>query len=120
MGWRIGQGIGPRLTWRQRHVQDIQLSTGQGLRSGSDNNIPDDDEARKHTYAPRDTPILLVGRKNNSHGLGYDPGMGLHEVLGIKHAQSPSGPKLVCICTYVTETVGSYLRLGDWIRIGRS
>src|ERR1700733_5976840 len=73
MGWRIGQGIGPRLKGRQRHVQDIQLSTGQGLRSGSDNNIPDDDEARKHTYAPRDTPILLVGRKNNSHGLGYDP-----------------------------------------------
>lgn len=57
--------------------------------------IPEDDEeASKHTYAPRDTPILLVGRKDNSHGLGYHPGMGLNESLGVKSGGSASGPKL--------------------------
>ncbi|KAG6879940.1 hypothetical protein C0992_009298 [Termitomyces sp. T32_za158] len=83
MGWRMGQGIGPRISLRKRKLQDLQFSSGRV--SSEVVNIPDDDEeASKHTYAPRDTPILVVERKDNSHGLGYKPGMGLHESVGGK------------------------------------
>jgi G patch domain-containing protein 1 len=111
MGWQIGQGIGPRLTWRQRHLQGIQLSTGRGPSSGYDSSIPDDEKARKYTYEPCDTQILLVGWKDNSHGLGYDPGIGLHEVHGIKDVRSPSAPKLVCIYTYVTVRWSAHVNI---------
>ncbi|KAG6908902.1 hypothetical protein DXG01_002880 [Tephrocybe rancida] len=95
MGWRLGQGIGPRISLRKRKFQDMQLSFG-GRVSSDLANIPDDDEeASKHTYAPRDTPILLVERKDNSHGLGYNPGMGLHEGTGGKGgSESFKGPRL--------------------------
>ncbi|KAJ7027942.1 hypothetical protein C8F04DRAFT_1115872 [Mycena alexandri] len=93
MGWRIGQGIGPRVTLRQRKLQDLQaVSDRRGV--VADAIIPDDDEEeKKHTYAPRDTPILTVERKDNSHGLGYHPGMGLNESVGGKSGAA-SGPKL--------------------------
>jgi G patch domain-containing protein 1 len=93
MGWRIGQGIGPRVTLRQRKLQDMQALSGRRV-LGADIVIPDDhEEANKHTYAPRDTPILVVERKDNSHGLGYHPGMGLAESVGGKSG-GVSGPKL--------------------------
>ncbi|KIK50063.1 hypothetical protein GYMLUDRAFT_51406 [Collybiopsis luxurians FD-317 M1] len=94
MGWRVGQGIGPRITFKQRRLQDLQASVGSGQTLPSD--IPDDDpeEASKHTYAPRDTPILVVERKDNTHGIGYRPGMSLNESLGAKGAGKNSGPNL--------------------------
>lgn len=78
MGWRLGQGIGPRVSLRQRKLQDMQaIKATRGSRGSTDIlDIPDDDEeANKHTYAPRDTPLILVERKDNSHGIGYTPGM---------------------------------------------
>jgi G patch domain-containing protein 1 len=97
MGWRLGQGIGPRITLKQRKEQDAQayeVSTGAKY-SGSTLNIPEDDEeATKHTYAPRDTPILAVKRKVDSHGLGYVPGLSLTESLGNNAAGDSKGPKL--------------------------
>ncbi|KAJ7272738.1 hypothetical protein B0H12DRAFT_1091797 [Mycena haematopus] len=92
MGWRIGQGIGPRVTLRQRKLQDLQAS-GRRV-AEADVVIPDDEEAAKHTYAPRDTPLLVVDRKDNSHGLGYHPGMGLSESVGSGRSGAASGPKL--------------------------
>lgn len=94
MGWRLGQGIGPRVTLRQRRMQDLQARPGQPM-SADDSSLPEDDEeASKHTYPPRDTPLLIAERKDNSHGLGYRPGMGLNESLGVKGANGPSGPRL--------------------------
>lgn len=94
MGWRLGQGIGPRVSLRQRKLQDLQSLRGRGV-SLDDIKIADDEEEdNKHTYAPRDTPILVVERKTNSHGLGYRPGMSLHESSGAKTSAGPSGPKL--------------------------
>ncbi|KAJ6485636.1 hypothetical protein C8R45DRAFT_1062616 [Mycena sanguinolenta] len=92
MGWRIGQGIGPRVTLRQRKLQDLQAS-GRRV-AEADIVIPEDEEATKHTYAPRDTPVLAVDRKDNSHGLGYHPGMGLSESVGGGRNGATSGPKL--------------------------
>ncbi|KAJ7881164.1 hypothetical protein B0H13DRAFT_2049820 [Mycena leptocephala] len=93
MGWRIGQGIGPRVTLRQRKLQDLHALSGRRV-AEADIVIPnDDEEASKHTYAPRDTSILVVERKDNSHGLGYHPGMGLSESVGGRSGAA-SGPKL--------------------------
>ncbi|KAF7345375.1 G-patch domain [Mycena venus] len=92
MGWRLGQGIGPRVTLRQRKLQDLQAS-GRRV-TEADIAVPDDEEATKHTYAPRDTVVLAVERKDNSHGLGYHPGMGLNESVGGARGGATSGPKL--------------------------
>ena len=86
MGWRLGQGIGPRLTYDQRREQDIAL--------GYPPMELDDEEAKKHKYPRRDTPLLSVPRKDNVHGLGYSPGMSLNESLGAKSAGSSKGPRL--------------------------
>ena len=97
MGWRLGQGIGPRITLKQRKMQDAQAyeaSTGAKY-SGTTLNIPEDDEeGTKHTYAPRDTPVLAVKRKVDTHGLGYVPGLSLSESLGNNGAGGSKGPKL--------------------------
>ncbi|KAJ7089863.1 hypothetical protein B0H15DRAFT_839551 [Mycena belliarum] len=93
MGWRMGQGIGPRVTLRQRKIQDMQALSGRKVLGADQVILEDEDEASKHTYAPRDTPTLIVERKDNSHGLGYHPGMGLNESVGGKSGLA-SGPKL--------------------------
>lgn len=92
MGWRVGQGIGPRLTYKQKKAQDA-LFVPSSLDEGGEDA---DDEGNKHTYAPRDTPIMLVDRKDNFHGLGYTPGMRLNDNLGRggKATQGPKGPNL--------------------------
>lgn len=79
MGWKLGQGIGPRVTLRQRKIQDLQAASGY-TKIIDPKDVPvDEEEAEKHTYARRDTPVLLVERKDNFHGLGYRPGMRLNE-----------------------------------------
>ncbi|KDQ26505.1 hypothetical protein PLEOSDRAFT_1057061 [Pleurotus ostreatus PC15] len=91
MGWKIGQGIGPRVSWRDRKQQDAQAAYNGGLSTS----IPEDDEeASKHSYARRDTTVLAITRKDNSHGLGYRPGMSLNESLGDNGAGPSSGPRL--------------------------
>lgn len=96
MGWRLGQGIGPRISLKQRKAQDAlayQPTTGTRY-TGHTLELPDDDEeASRHTYAPRDTPVLHVNRKDNSHGLGYLPGLSLNESLGGNSGGS-QGPRL--------------------------
>ncbi|KAF9473416.1 DUF1604-domain-containing protein [Pholiota conissans] len=97
MGWRLGQGIGPRISLKQRKLQDTQAYDAlTGTRySGTTLDLPEDDEeANKHTYAPRDTPILVVKRKDNFHGLGYVPGRSLQDSLGNTAAGVSKGPKL--------------------------
>ena len=97
MGWRLGQGIGPRITLKQCKAQDAQVyeaSTGAKY-SGSTLNIPEyDEEATKHTYAPHDTPVLAVKRKVDTHRLGYVPGLSLSKSLGNNAAGDSKGLKL--------------------------
>ncbi|KAJ3850676.1 hypothetical protein EV368DRAFT_84315 [Lentinula lateritia] len=97
MGWRVGQGIGPRISLKQRRLQDLQASTGSNFSVNTSEVVPDEDaeEASKHTYAPRDTPVLVVERKDNSHGLGYRPDMSLNDSLGVKgNGGSSTGPNI--------------------------
>lgn len=96
MGWRLGNGIGPRVSLRQRKLQDLQASSPYGTRAIVDDVkiTEEDEEANKHTYAPRDTPVLIIERKDNSHGLGYRPGLTLNESLGSSKSGNIKGPRI--------------------------
>ncbi len=101
MGWRIGNGIGPRVSLKQRKLQDLQAFTGQASSSDDVKVTDDDEEASKHTYAPRDTPVIRFDRKDNFHGLGYRPGMSLNESLGVNGGKPSSGPNLSGALTHL-------------------
>ncbi|KAG0373006.1 hypothetical protein BGX24_012285 [Mortierella sp. AD032] len=59
MGWKPGQGIGPRVSRRQRHPTGDHLS--------------DDDTPANVTFAPIDSALILFTNKSNHFGLGFDP-----------------------------------------------
>lgn len=63
LGWKPGQGIGPRVSGRQRKME--LAAQGEQV---EDDEWPGDDV----TFAPRDTPIVDYTPKNNTFGLGYD------------------------------------------------
>ncbi|GAA6046564.1 hypothetical protein JCM3770_006211 [Rhodotorula araucariae] len=80
MGWREGQGVGPRVTHVQRRRQAAEL----GLQPGPDED-DQDGEAGKHYYAPLDRPLTLIkgtsASMDKGWGLGYQPGMNLDQRL---------------------------------------
>ena len=96
MGWRHGQGIGPRLTWRQKKLQDAQAKSSRiltldDLKLGPNE---EDEEAQKHTYPRADTPLTIIPRKDNTHGLGYVSGLSLNDALGNDHDSKSTGPRI--------------------------
>lgn len=92
MGWKPGQGIGPRITYKQLILQD-QQSSSRPFEPPKD--VDEDDPANKHLYAPRDTKVLLFQRKDNSFGLGYNPGLNLQQsVDGRTTSVSDNGPNI--------------------------
>jgi G patch domain-containing protein 1 len=92
MGWRPGQGIGPRVSWRTRKIQDL-LAAGNSINGVDIDTLDDDEEAKRHLYPPRDTVVPRVLMKTDPHGIGFISGAGLIESLGKKHPQT-KGPKL--------------------------
>ncbi|KAL0078801.1 hypothetical protein F4703DRAFT_1877266 [Phycomyces blakesleeanus] len=68
LGWKPGQGIGPRMSHHQRRFKKTK--------DESEDEEDDDDEEGPHmsdiTYAPKDTPIVDFHSKTNGRGLGYD------------------------------------------------
>ncbi|KAF8316649.1 hypothetical protein DL93DRAFT_2056211 [Clavulina sp. PMI_390] len=89
MGWRAGQGVGPRVTYDQLRRQDLQSSDLP--MSSKTEEMEVDEEAKKHTFAPRDTKTILFRAKDNQFGLGYVPGTTLADA--VSKAQS-SGPNI--------------------------
>ncbi|EJD07516.1 uncharacterized protein FOMMEDRAFT_137805 [Fomitiporia mediterranea MF3/22] len=80
MGWRVGHGIGPKISYEHRKRQDALSHAPAG--SGEDlQDVEDHEEAKKHLYPPRDTRVPVFKRKDNKHGLGYEPGMGLSDIV---------------------------------------
>jgi G patch domain-containing protein 1 len=119
MGWRPGQGIGPRLTWRQRKLQDLQASSGYSVAQDDikfDEN-EEDEEANKHTFPRRDIPVLLVPRKENSHGLGYSPGLSLNDSLGGDKTALRSGPQISGRRKFVFKNLSTDAS-GSWVWSG--
>ena len=94
MGWRPGQGVGPRVSWRTRKIQDL-LAAGKSLNGVDVDALDDDDEAKRHLYPPRDTLVPRLPMKSDAHGIGFNAGAGLSEGLGHKRPQA-KGPKLSC------------------------
>lgn len=84
MGWRIGHGIGPKITYEQRKRRDALWHTPVG--PGESKETEDHEEAKKHLYPPRDTKVPVFKRKDNRHGLGYDPGTGLSDIIAAESA----------------------------------
>ncbi|TFK21789.1 DUF1604-domain-containing protein [Coprinopsis marcescibilis] len=96
MGWRSGQGIGPRVSLKERKRQDDEAFdpyTGFKYAGQALSVDEDDEEASKHTYPRRDIPVLHVARKDNRHGLGYTTGMKLNDSLG-RTGETKSGPSI--------------------------
>lgn len=59
MGWREGQGLGPRRARRRR------------AKAGGDDD--DDPHAAHHLFAPKNTAVTATVAKNNVFGVGYQP-----------------------------------------------
>ncbi|KAI0642017.1 hypothetical protein C8Q79DRAFT_918392 [Trametes meyenii] len=92
MGWRPGQGIGPRITYAQRRRQDAGFLDPSKEVDGDEDDV---EEAKKHMYPRKDVPVILASRKDNFHGLGYNPGLGLNESVGRGgNEQVQSGPTI--------------------------
>ena len=91
MGWKVGQGIGPRLTYAQRTAQDAGFLDPAKEVEGNEEDL---EEAKKHLYPRKDTPLLLLSRKDNFRGLGYTPGLSLNESVGGERARTD--PNISC------------------------
>ena len=119
MGWRHGQGIGPRLTWRQKKLQDTQVKSTRILTLDDLKLDPneEDEEAQKHTYPRADTPLTVVPRKDNTHGLGYTPGLSLSDALGNDRDSKPSGPRISSRVIDYSGPAGAHA-VSSWLRFG--
>lgn len=94
MGWKPGQGVGPRLTARQLKLQERKIGRRaahvgmyrpgqlqpQGEQEDGDDEMDDskDGQGKRHTFAPRDTKLLLFDNKQDRSGLGYIRGGGMN------------------------------------------
>lgn len=98
LGWRPGQGVGPRITARALALQDSKASLYDRVAVNKKDNKTDgdeadgegdadDDEAKKHLFAPRDTPLRVYPSKDGSEGLGWVKGAGLERGQGIEAAE---------------------------------
>ena len=60
MGWREGQGIGPKILRKAQLEEDADEDANR-----------DTDEVASHYYAPQDTQIVAFTSKTDSKGLGF-------------------------------------------------
>ncbi|UYV60325.1 GPATCH1 [Cordylochernes scorpioides] len=75
LGWRPGQGIGPRLARPKKKTKKPESSPLTGVKiygcsmpPGSDES---DEEDENILYAPKDIEVPLYTPKDNLHGIGY-------------------------------------------------
>ncbi|XP_026793592.3 G patch domain-containing protein 1 isoform X1 [Pangasianodon hypophthalmus] len=73
MGWKDGQGVGPRLKRRQRKQDPDVKVYGCALPSNGSEESEDDDEFAPEnvTFAPKDVTPVDFTPKDDVHGLGY-------------------------------------------------
>lgn len=100
MGWRDGQGIGPRIT----HERRLLLASKLGIDLNSQRDLEDDAERTKHLYAPIDRPVKPIQPWPGTSGLGHsrsttahlldDPfSSSTHPCRGTAKNQGPKIPK---------------------------
>ncbi|NXP55123.1 GPTC1 protein, partial [Heliornis fulica] len=93
MGWKEGQGIGPRVKRKPRRqkpdpgVKVYGCALPPGLSEGSEDE-EDEYQPENVTFAPKDVIPVDLTPKDNVHGLGYkglDPSQALFGVSGRDH-----------------------------------
>ncbi|XP_074013950.1 G patch domain-containing protein 1 isoform X2 [Numenius arquata] len=93
MGWKEGQGIGPRVKRKPRRqkpdpaVKVYGCALPPGLSEGSEDE-EDEYQPENVTFAPKDVMPVDLTPKENVHGLGYkglDPSQALFGVSGREH-----------------------------------
>ncbi|KAF9124359.1 hypothetical protein BGW39_008248 [Mortierella sp. 14UC] len=94
MGWKPGQGIGPRVSRRQQHPTGDPLS--------------DDDTPANITFAPIDSAVILFNNKSNHFGLGFDP----HKDAPEFDASAHSKPGSRYLAAADSATTGARLGFG--------
>ncbi|XP_033105181.1 G patch domain-containing protein 1-like, partial [Anneissia japonica] len=67
MGWRHGQGIGPR----QKKKQGAKKIYGCSLPQTEEGQSSEDEFAQEHFFAPKDIESFKFRAKDNLHGIGY-------------------------------------------------
>ena len=87
MGWKPGQGVGPKLT--RKHKKQISTSTkrlfGPSLPNQNDSSSDDEDmQYKDFKFAPDDIPNFVAKPKENLFGIGYK-GLERGNVLGGGH-----------------------------------
>ena len=99
LGWRPGQGVGPRITARalnlqnskaslyDRVVQKKKITKGDADEADGEGEGADDEEAKKHLFAPRDTPLRVYPAKDGTEGLGWVKGAGLERNQGMQDTE---------------------------------
>ncbi|CAF9926756.1 MAG: hypothetical protein ALECFALPRED_003525 [Alectoria fallacina] len=78
MGWREGQGIGPRVR------RNARLDEDQDSGGGSDQQM--------HLFAPENSSMITFIRKNDRKGLGFEGGERLSEGKGFARTSKPADP----------------------------
>ncbi|KAL3860793.1 hypothetical protein ACJMK2_010860 [Sinanodonta woodiana] len=75
MGWKEGQGVGPRLSRKKLKLQKAGMKVYgcdfQQPLSDDEEEMDDEQFLEKVTFAPRDSVAMTVVAKDNLHGLGY-------------------------------------------------
>lgn len=89
MGWREGQGAGPRLSAQARQRMAVDLGLGRGEEHDWTATA-----APGQTFAPLDRPLVHFQAKDNQYGLGYTAAMRLDEDLGRNGRGSSDHAKL--------------------------
>ncbi|NWT82280.1 GPTC1 protein, partial [Lanius ludovicianus] len=93
MGWKEGQGIGPRVKrkpCRQKPDPTVKIhgcALPPGLSEGSEDE-EDEYQPENVTFAPKDVMPVDLTPKDNVHGLGYkglDPSQALFGITGGEH-----------------------------------
>ncbi|KAJ9118205.1 hypothetical protein QFC22_004111 [Naganishia vaughanmartiniae] len=86
MGWRPGQGIGPRVSARKRKIQEAKiLGRRTGPKAGD---VVVDEEEQKHLFAPRDSKLMVFEQKAGKEGLGFVKGQGMRPIADRSSAQA--------------------------------
>ena len=76
LGWRPGQGIGPRVSLRKLRIQEGKLGR-QRAGLGDEDEEMEEVDGKTHTFAPRDVRLLVYKAKEDREGLGYEKGRGM-------------------------------------------
>lgn len=103
MGWRPGQGVGPRLSHSRRKEVLKDLGIARAPPEDNDDEVDDSEEAKKHMYAPVDRPLVTFDGKENQMGLGYLPGRTLDQSLSAGASSSHASTSRAGLDAYETS-----------------